>query len=153
MSQGAPTRASCDMCAYSFDRVLATQYIIYGGKVYSVCDEHAANPIPDPNRPDFGPAPHNRTATSQKSAREEDHKITAQCFTVLGVIAAAGPDGLIREEIYPLAEITNSAACGRLNTLEALGHVVVDGERRAASTRKTQQVYRLAIYAQARAAA
>ena len=153
MSPGPPTNKSCQMCAYSCKYELATQDIIYGGKVYSVCDEHAANPIPDPNRPDFGPAPHNGTETSEKSAREEDHKITAQCYTVLGVIAAAGPDGLIREEIYPLAEITNSAACGRLNTLEAKGLVVVDGERRAASTRKPQQVYRLAIYAQARAAA
>lgn len=153
MNQGAPTKPSCAMCAYSCKWEAAVTDITFGGERLSVCAHHRDNPIADPSQPDFGSAPSNRTATSQKSAREEDHKITAQCFTVLGVIAAAGPDGLIREEIYPLAEITNSAACGRLNTLEALGHVVVDGERRAASTRKTQQVYRLAIYAQARAAA
>ena len=153
MSGGNPTKRSCAMCAYSCKYELAVCDITFGGQRVSVCAHHRDNPIGDPRQPDFGPAPSNGTATSQKSAREEDHKITAQCFTVLGVIAAAGPEGLIREEIYPLAEITNSAACGRLNPLEAKGLVVVDGERRAASTRKTQQVYRLAIYAQARAAA
>ena len=153
MSQGAPTRASCDMCAYSFDRVLATQDIIYGGKGYSVCDEHAANPIPDPNRPDFGPAPHNGTETSEKSAQQSDKDVTPQAYLVLGVITAAGPSGLVREEIYKIAKITNQAACARLNLLKTKGLVVVDGERYVPDTRRTQGVYKLAIYAQARAAA
>lgn len=152
MTRGKPTRPSCDMCAYGCKRVMATQDIIYGGKVYSVCDKHAANPIANPHRSDFGPAPDNGTATSQKAARETDGKVTVQCYTVLGVLAAAGPEGLIREQIYQRAEITNQAACGRLNELEAQGLVIVDGERRSASTRKTQQVYRLAAFAMARAA-
>jgi hypothetical protein len=141
------------MCAFGFKRVEAITDITFGGARYSVCAHHRDNPIANPRTIDVGPAPSNGTATSDKAARETDHKVTAQCYTVLGVVAEAGPAGIIREEIYPKANITNSAACGRLNTLEALGLIFVDGERRSASTRKTQQVYRLAIYQQARAAA
>lgn len=144
---------SCQMCHYTCTSRDATHKVIYGGREYHVCKEHFDNPIGDPRKQDFGPAPDSGTETSRKSARETDHRVTAQCYTVLGVLAAAGPEGLIREEIFPLAEITNQAACGRLNTLKKHGLVVVDGERRAATTRKTQQVYRLAIYAKMRAPA
>lgn len=140
---GAPTRPSCDMCAYGCTRVASTQDISYGGEVKSVCEKHAANPIPDPRKPDFGPAPDNGTETSSQSARQSDKDVTPQCYTVLGVIAAA-PEGLTREEIYQRAQITNQAACARLNTLEQHGLVVTDGEKRMAETRRLQQVYRFA---------
>lgn len=154
MSRGNPTGyRSCQMCHYTCTSRDATHKVIFGGKEYHVCEEHFHNPVSDPRGKDLGPAPSNGTATSDKAARETDHKVTAQCYTVLGVVAEAGPEGIIREEIYPKANITNSAACGRLNTLEALGLIFVDGERRSASTRKTQQVYRLAIYQAARRAA
>ena len=183
------------MCAYSYKYELATQDIIYGGKVYSVCDEHAANAIPDPRQPDFGPAPANGTETSSQSARQSgkdvtpqaylvlgviaahpdgltreeiyskagitnqaacarlntlqerglifiEGKLNQQCFTVLGVVAAAGPQGVTREEVCQRAGVVNQAACARLNTLEQHGLVIVDGEKRMASTRRSQQVYK-----------
>lgn len=142
MKQGAPTKRSCAMCAYSCHYELATQDIIYGGKVYSVCDEHADNPIPDPNRPDFGPAPHNGTETSEEAAHLIEGKLNQQCFTVLGVVAAAGPSGVTREEVCERAGVVNQAVCARLNTLEQHGLVIVDGEKRMASTRRSQQVYK-----------
>ncbi len=142
MSQGAPTNRSCQMCAYSYNYELATQDIIYGGKVYSVCDKHAANPIPDPRQPDFGPAPHNGTETSEEAAQLIEGKLNQQCFTVLGVVAAAGPQGVTREEVCQRAGVVNQAACARLNTLEQHGLVIVDGEKRMASTRRSQQVYK-----------
>lgn len=141
---GAPTKPSCDMCAYERSYRRATQDIVYAGEVYSVCDHHAANPIPDPRaEPDFGPAPDNGTETSQEAAKQAQSKVTPQCYTVLGVLATA-PEGLTREEIYKRAQITNQAACARLNTLESHGLVVVDGEKRMADTRRLQQVYKLA---------
>lgn len=152
MGQGA-TRPSCDMCAYGCTRVESTQDIIYGGEVKSVCDRHAANPIPDPRKADFGFAPDNGTETSSQSARQSDKDVNPQCYLVLGVIAAAGHDGLVREEIYQRAGITNQAACGRLKTLEERGLVFVDGERFVPSTKRKQQVYRLTAYSMARAAA
>ena len=150
---GAPTRKSCDMCGWGFKWVEATQDIIYGGKVYSVCDHHAANPIPDPRQPDFGPAPHNGTETSEEAAQLIEGKLNQQCFTVLGVVAAAGPQGVTREEVCQRAGVVNQAACARLNTLEQHGLVIVDGEKRMASTRRSQQVYRLSAFQSARAAA
>lgn len=139
---GAPTRKSCDMCGWGFKWVEATQDIPFGGARYSVCDHHAKHPI-SPREQDFGSAPSNGTATSDQSARQSDKDVTPQCYLVLGVIAAA-PDGLTRDEIHQRAQITNQAACARLNTLEARGLVVVDGEKRMASTKRTQQVYKLA---------
>ena len=146
MSQGAPTNRSCQMCAYSYKYELATQDIIYGGKVYSVCDEHAANPIPDPRQPDFGPAPANGTETSSQSARQSGKDVTPQAYLVLGVIAAH-PDGLTREEIYSKAGITNQAACARLNTLQERGLIFIEGERYVPSTRRKQQLYFLKVAA------
>lgn len=154
MSRGNPTGyRSCQMCHYTCTSRDATQKITYAGQVFWVCDEHAENPVPDPRKADYGPAPSNSTETSQKAARENRDNVTVQCLAVLGALAEAGPRGMIREEIFQRVEITNQAACGRLNTLQKRGLVVVDGERRASSTRKTQQVYRLAVYATARAAA
>ena len=153
MSQGAPTNRSCQMCAYSCKYELAVCDIMFGGQRVSVCAHHRDNPIADPNRSDFGPAPHNGTETSEKSAQQSDKDVTPQAYLVLGVITAAGPSGLVREEIYKIAKITNQAACARLNLLKTKGLVVVDGERYVPDTRRTQGVYKLAIYAQARAAA
>lgn len=130
------------MCAWSFKYELATQDITFGAGRYSVCDHHAANPV-SPKDESFGAAPDNGTATSAQSARQSDKDVTPQCYLVLGVIAAA-PSGLTREEIHQRAQITNQAACARLNTLEERGLVIVDGEKRMASTRRTQQVYKLA---------
>ncbi len=146
MSQGAPTNRSCQMCHYSCKYELATQDIIYGGKVYSVCNHHAANPIPDPNRSDFGPAPHNGTETSSQSAKQSDKDVTPKAYTVLGVVAAH-PNGLTREEIYRKAGITNQAACARLNTLVERGLIFIDGERYVPSTRRKQQLYFLKVAA------
>jgi len=147
------SKPSCAMCAYACKYEHATQDITFGGQRVSVCDYHAANPIPDPNGPDFGSAPHNGTETSEQSAKQSDKDFGPQCYLVLGVITRAGPEGLTREEIYQKAQITNQAACGRLKKLEDCGDVVIEGDRYVPSTRRKQQVYKLAIFAQARAAA
>lgn len=133
---------SCQMCHYTFTSRDATKTVTYGGKLFHVCDEHFENPIGDPRKQDFGPAPDNGTDTSQQSARQSDKDVTPQAYLVLGVIAAAGPDGLVREEIYQRAQITNQAACARLKTLEESGLVEIEGERFVPSTRRKQQVYR-----------
>ena len=153
MSQGAPTNRSCQMCAYSYKYELAVCDITFGGQRVSVCAHHRDNPIADPNRPDFGPAPHNGTETSEEAAQLIEGKLNQQCFTVLGVVAAAGPQGVTREEVCQRAGVVNQAACARLNTLEQHGLVIVDGEKRMASTRRSQQVYRLTAFQSARAAA
>lgn len=137
MGQGL---GSCEMCAWERRYVRATQRITYGGAIYDVCEHHASHPV-SPKADDFGEAPSNSTDTSQQSARQSDKDVTPQCYTVLGVLAAA-PDGLIREEICQRAGIVNQAACARLNTLEARGLVIVDGEKRLAGTRRMQQVYK-----------
>jgi hypothetical protein len=133
------------MCAFGFKRVEAITDITFGGARYSVCAHHRDNPIANPHRVDVpsGPAPSSGTVTSDRSARQSDKDVTPQCYLVLGVIAAA-PQGLTRDEIHQRAQITNQAACARLNALEARGLVVVDGEKRMASTKRTQQVYKLA---------
>lgn len=126
--------------------------ITYGGKLYSVCAKHRDNPI-STGSADFGEAPSNSTETSSQSARQSDKDVTPQCLLVLGVIAHAGPDGLVREQIYQKAGITNQAACARLKHLVDIGDVYTDGERFVPSTRRKQQVYRLSVYATMRAAA
>lgn len=131
---------SCEMCAWERRYERATQEITYGAGRYSVCEHHANHPV-SPKAQDFGEAPANETPTSQQSARQSDKDVTPQCYTVLGVLAAA-PDGLIREEICQRAGIVNQAACARLNTLESQGLVIVDGEKRMAGTRRLQQVYK-----------
>lgn len=138
---GAPTKPSCEMCAWEFRYTRATQDITFGSGRYSVCDHHAEHPI-SPRDNSFAPAPSNSTETSTQSARQSDKDVTPQCYTVLGVLAAS-PDGCTREEICQRAGIVNQAACARLNTLEQRGLVFVDGEKRMATTRRTQQVYKL----------
>tara|TARA_R100001086_G_scaffold248183_1_gene184396 strand:- start:752 stop:1186 length:435 start_codon:yes stop_codon:yes gene_type:complete len=139
MSQGAQL-GSCDMCGWQCRYTRATQTITYGGSIYSVCDDHAENPV-SPKADDFGEAPSNSTDTSQQSARQSDKDVSPQCLTIIGVLALA-PEGLIREEIAKRAGVVNQAACARLNTLEAQGLVIVDGEKRLAGTRRLQQVYK-----------
>ena len=150
---GAPTRPSCDMCAFGFKRVEAVTDITFGGARYSVCAHHRDNPIANPRAIDLGPAPSNGTETSAKSARESDSVVGPQGYLVLGVIAAAGPQGLVREEIYKIAKISNQAACARLKPLQDAGLIIVEGERFVPNTRRSQGVYKLAIYQTARAAA
>ena len=153
-AQSNPTGyRSCQMCHYTCTSTDATQTITCGGKLFHVCDYHAENPIPNPREPDFGPAPDNGTETSSQSARQSDKDVTPQAFLVLGVIAATGASGLTREEIYQRAGISNQAACARLKTLQDRGLIVTEGERFIQSTRRRQQIYILAAYAQARAAA
>ena len=149
MGQGL---GSCEMCSWECRYTRATQEITYGATRYEVCEHHASHPI-SPKGEDFGSAPDNGTETSSQSARQSDKDVNPQCYLVLGVIAAAGHDGLVREEIYQRAGITNQAACGRLKTLEERGLVFVDGERFVPSTKRKQQVYRLTAYSMARAAA
>ena len=144
MSQGAPTNRSCQMCAYSCKYELAVCDITFGGQRVSVCAHHRDNPIADPSQPDFGPAPHNGTETSEEAAHLIEGKLNQQCFTVLGVVAAAGPQGVTREEVCQRAGVVNQAVCARLNTLEKMGLVRVGGEKRMAATRRLQQVYHLA---------
>ena len=139
---GAPTKPSCAMCAYSCKWEAAVTDITFGGERVSVCAHHRDNPIADPSQPDFGPAPHNGTETSEEAAHLIEGKLNQQCFTVLGVVAAAGPQGVTREEVCQRAGVVNQAACARLNTLEQHGLVIVDGEKRLASTRRSQQVYK-----------
>ncbi|MCR9195071.1 MAG: MarR family transcriptional regulator [Hyphomonas sp.] len=131
---------SCEMCSWECRYTRATQEITFGAGRYQVCEHHASHPV-SPKADDFGPAPDNGTETSSQSARQSDKDVTPQCYTVLGVLAAA-PEGLIREEICQRAGIVNQAACARLNTLEAQGLVIVDGEKRLAGTRRLQQVYK-----------
>lgn len=142
---GAPTKPSCEMCAWEFRYTRATQDITFGSGRYSVCDHHAEHPI-SPKDETFGSAPANGTETSSQSARQSDKDVTPQAYMVLGVIAAH-PDGLTREEIYTKAGITNQAACARLNTLVDRGLIFVDGERYVPSTRRKQQLYFLKVAA------
>ena len=132
---------SCQMCHYTCTSRDATHKVIYGGREYHVCKEHFDNPIGDPRKQDFGPAPDNGTETSSQSARQSDKDVTPQAYLILGVLAAA-PGGLIREEICQRSGVVNQAVCARLNTLEQHGLVIVDGEKRMASTRRSQQVYK-----------
>lgn len=150
---GAPTKPSCAMCAYSFKYERAVCDITFGGQRVSVCAHHRDNPVADPRAIDLGPAPSNGTATSEKSARQSDSVVGPQGYLVLGVIAAAGPQGLVREEIYKIAKISNQAACARLKPLEDAGLIIVEGERYVPNTRRTQNVYKLAVYQTVRAAA
>ena len=143
-SGGNPTRRSCDMCSWSQKYEVAVTDITFGDGRYSVCAHHRDNPIANPNKIDLGPAPHNGTETSEDAAKSVEGKLNQQCFTVLGVVAAAGSSGVTREEVCQRAGVVNQAACARLNTLEQHGLVIVDGEKRMASTRRTQQVYKLA---------
>ena len=125
MTKGADL-GSCEMCAWERRYVRATQEITFGAGRYAVCEHHANHPVTP--KADIGVAPSNSTETSQEAAKQAQSKVTPQCYTVLGVLATA-PEGLTREEIYKRAQITNQAACARLNTLESHGLVVVDGEK------------------------
>lgn len=152
MSGAQTNLGSCEMCSWECRYTRATQEITFGAGRYQVCEHHASHPV-SPKTDDFGPAPDNGTETSSQSARQSDKDVTPQCLLVLGVIAHAGPEGLVREEIYQKAGITNQAACARLKHLVDIGDVYTDGERYVPSTRRKQQVYRLSVYATMRAAA
>lgn len=131
---------SCDVCASRCTYRAATQRITRGGELVWVCDEHVhaqASSI------DFGQAKSNGTRTSAEAARMADKLVAPQGLMVLGYLAVRGGQGAIREEICKATGITNQAACARLNALEQLGLVRVDGDARLADTNRNQQIYRI----------
>jgi predicted Rossmann fold nucleotide-binding protein DprA/Smf involved in DNA uptake len=139
---------SCEHCAKQFRYTPADQCRFYEdvhGKTRWLCDPcaNAGAPLLKEGD-DFGSAPHNGTETSEEAAHLIEGKLNQQCFTVLGVVAAAGPSGVTREEVCERAGVVNQAVCARLNTLEKMGLVRVGGEKRMAATRRLQQVYHLA---------
>ncbi len=146
MAQGAkPTKPSCDMCGYSCKWEPATQDISYGGKVYSVCNHHAANPIPDPRaeqveKPDNSAPFQKGSDTSRAGAHAIAAKAGAQKLQVLGAVAWMGEQGATRNQVLKITGITEKAACGRLKDLVDEGKLYVHGERME-DTGCHQQVY------------
>jgi predicted ArsR family transcriptional regulator len=85
-----------------------------------------------------------KSKTSRSGAVDAMTRIGPQSASLLRALKAFGPNGATREEICEfVGDVSNQAACGRLNNLEGKGFVRCMGDTRLASTGSQQKVYRI----------
>lgn len=144
MAKGAPTRPSCQMCAWSCKYERATQDISFGGEVYSVCDKHAANPIADPRTKviDFKTENnHYGSETSAQAAHDaaESAVLNKTHYAILGALAYRP---MTPDEVAGFFKMVLNTARARMTDLSNAGLIVSTGERRDTDAGKEANVMR-----------
>lgn len=148
---GAPTKPSCDMCAYGVDTdsgkpewVPSVTDIQFGAKSFSVCAKHRDNPIPDPraqvidfqtDRNHYG----GKTSAEAANQADQDAKINDTHRRILGqlCITPSTPD-----EIAVSLRLNWSTARARMTDLKNAGLITTTGETRTAQGGKEANVMR-----------